>query len=318
MTTKSLLNAAESWEKIYTSFDQINFTAYDYVSIKQSLLDYLKLYYPENFNDYIESSQMIALIEMFSYVAEIMAYRVDLSIHENLLPTATRKQSILRLAKLISYSSSRNLPLRGLVKITSISTSENLIDSQGNSLSNRMIAWNDQTNSLWREQFFAVFDKVLTQSYGNPFKSVQLDNTVFQQYEVKNLVETTSTGSVFKNGTIGSSVSIGNQSLNFEIVPSDIDQNGVFERDPNPNSYFTLLYADDGYGDSSDTTGFMMYLKQGTLQKLPYIFDISLPNRSVDINIPNINDSDVWVQQVDQTGLVTSTWQSVPNVVGSN
>ena len=78
MTTKSLLNAAESWEKIYTSFDQINFTAYDYVSIKQSLLDYLKLHYPENFNDYIESSQMIALIEMFSYVAEIMSYRVDL------------------------------------------------------------------------------------------------------------------------------------------------------------------------------------------------------------------------------------------------
>lgn len=318
MTTKSLLNAAESWEKIYTSFDQINFTAYDYVSIKQSLLDYLKLYYPENFNDYIESSQMIALIEMFSYVAEIMAYRVDLSIHENLLPTATRKQSILRLAKLISYSSSRNLPLRGLVKITSISTSENLIDSQGNSLSNRMIAWNDQTNSLWREQFFAVFDKVLTQSYGNPFKSFQVDNTVFQQYEVKNLVETVSSGSIFKNGTIGSNMSIGGQSLNFEIVPSDIDQNGVFEREPNPNAYFTLLYADDGYGDSSDTTGFMMYLKQGTLQKLPYIFDISLPNRSVDINIPNINDSDVWVQQVDQTGTINNTWQVVPNVAGLN
>src|ERR1035437_7928953 len=318
MTTKNMLNAAESWEKIYTAFAQVNFTAYDYIAIKQSLLDYLKLQYPENFNDYIESSQFIALIEMFAYVAEILAYRVDMSIHENLLPTATRKQSILRLAKVISYSASRNLPLRGLVKITSISTSENLLDSQGNSLTNRTIVWNDETNSLWREQFFAVINKVLTQSYGNPFKSFQVDNTVFQQYELQNLVETISAGSVFKNGVISTTVSAGGNSLNFDIVPSDIDQNGVFERDPNPNSFFNLLYTDDGYGDSSDTTGFMMYIKQGSLIKLPYVFDKSIPNRSIDINVSNINDSDVWVQQVNQTGLVTSTWQSVPNVVGSN
>ena len=84
MTTNSLLNTAESWEKIYTAFEQINFTAYDYDAVKISLLDYLKLNYPENFNDYTESAQIIAIIEMFAYVAELLAYRVDLSVHENL------------------------------------------------------------------------------------------------------------------------------------------------------------------------------------------------------------------------------------------
>jgi len=318
MTTTSLLSAAESWEKVYTAFEQVNFTAYDYDAVKQSLLDYLKLQYPENFNDYIESGQLVAIIETFAYVAELLAYRVDLSIHESLMPTATRKQSILRLAKLISYTASRNLPLRGLVKITSISTSESLTDSQGNSLTNRVINWDDQNNSLWREQFFAVMNKVLTQSYGNPFKSFQIDDTVFQQYEVQNLLETVDNGSSFQNGVIKTAVSINGQDLPFELVPSDVDQNGVFERDPNPNAYFTLLYADDGYGDASDTTGFMMYIKQGTLQNLPYVFDINLPNQTVDVTIPNINDSDVWVQQVDQNGVITSTWQAVPNVAGVN
>src|SRR5574343_130651 len=190
MTTQSLLAAAESWDKIYKAFEEVNFTAYDYDAVKQSLIDYLKLHYPEQFNDYIESSQFIALIEMFAYVAELLAYRVDISVHENLLSTATRKQSILRLAKLISYTASRNLPLRGLVKITSVSVSENVRDSQGNSLANRVIRWDDQNNPLWREQFYSVMNKTLTQVYGNPFKSFQIDDTVFQQYEVKNLLET--------------------------------------------------------------------------------------------------------------------------------
>src|SRR3954463_8069655 len=102
--TSKLLSAAESWEKIYTAFEQISFVSYDYDAVKQSLIDYLKYNYPENFNDYTESSLIIPLIELFAYVAEVIAYRVDLSVHEVTMPTASRKQSILRLAKLISYT----------------------------------------------------------------------------------------------------------------------------------------------------------------------------------------------------------------------
>lgn len=318
MATSSLLYSAETWEKAYRAFEEINFTAYDYDAVKQSLLDYLKIHYPENFNDYIESSQMIALVEMFAYISEQLAYRVDLSVHENLMPSASRKQSILRLAKLISYSASRNLPLRGLVKITSISVSENLTDSQGNSITNRQIKWDDQNNLLWREQFFAAANKVLTSSYGNPFKSFQIDDTVFQQYEVKNVLETDSGSSSFKNGVIKTKVNVNGSNYDFEIVPSDVDSDGIFEREPNLNSYFSILYADDGYGDGSDTTGFMMYMKQGSLQKLSQTFELNIPNRSIDINLNNINDVDVWVQKVDANGLITESWENVPSVAGTN
>lgn len=318
MTTNTLLNAAESWEKIYNAFEQINFTAYDYDAVKQSLLNYLKLQYPENFNDYIESSQLIALIETFAYIAELLAYRVDLSVHETLMPTATRKQSILRLAKLISYTASRNITLRGLVKITSISTSEYLTDSQNNVLTNRIINWSDSNNSLWKEQFFEVVDKVLTQSYGNPFKSFQINDTVFQQYEVKNVLETVAPNSAFNSGVYKTTINQNGTDYIFELVPVDIDQNGIFERDPNPNSYFTVLYADDGYGDTSDTTGFMMFLKQGTLQKMTKIFNINLPNQTIDVNINNINNADVWVQEVDALGALIRSWELVPNVAGVN
>jgi hypothetical protein len=42
--------------KVYNAFGEINFVAYDFASVKQSLIDYIKLKYPENFNDYTDSS----------------------------------------------------------------------------------------------------------------------------------------------------------------------------------------------------------------------------------------------------------------------
>lgn len=318
MSTSPLLNTAESWDRVYKAFEEVNFTAYDYDAVKQSLLDYLKFHYPEQFNDYIESSQLIALVEMFAYIAEQLAYRVDMSVHENLLPTAQRKQSILRLAKLISYTASRNIPLRGLVKVNSISVSEDVRDSQGNSLSNRIVRWDDSNNPLWREQFFAVIGKVLTQQFGNPFKSKQIDDTVFSQYEFANVVETDSNRSTFRNGVLKFKISSNGSEYPFELVPADIDDDGVFERSPNPNTYFTMLYADDGYGDGSDTTGFMLYLKQGTLNKYTYVFDTKLPNRVLDLSVPNINDVDVWVQNVDDRGVIVKEWDSVANIFGQN
>lgn len=313
-----LLYAAESWEKVYKAFEEINFTAYDYTAVKQSLIDYLKLNYPENFNDYHEASLMIALAEMFAYIAEQISYRVDMSVHEVLLPTAQRKQSILALAKLISYTATRNLPLRGLVKVTSVSVSEDVRDSQGNTLANRVIKWNDPNNSLWKEQFLVAINRVMTQPFGSPFKSFQIDDTIFQQYEIRNLLETETERASFRNGVMKFKQPINGLDLDFELVPADIDQDGVFERSPNPNSYFNILYGDDGYGDASDTTGFMMYLKQGALSKLSYVFDTAQPNRIFGVDVPNINDVDVWVQQVNEQGVITAEWEAVPNVAGQN
>ena len=69
-----LISRAESWETVYTAFQTINFTAFDYDAVKESLVDYVKLYHPESFNDMIESSEFIAIVELFAYVAELLAY----------------------------------------------------------------------------------------------------------------------------------------------------------------------------------------------------------------------------------------------------
>ena len=61
-----LVNRAEAWAKTHEAFQQINFAAWDFNTIKESMLDYLKVYFPEDFNDFIESSELIAILEVFA------------------------------------------------------------------------------------------------------------------------------------------------------------------------------------------------------------------------------------------------------------
>ena len=55
---------AEDWTKIYQSFRNANFDSYDFDTIRRAMIDYIQLYYPEDFNDFIESSEYIALIDL--------------------------------------------------------------------------------------------------------------------------------------------------------------------------------------------------------------------------------------------------------------
>ena len=58
-TRSSNLFATEDWKKVYESFKEIDFQSYDFQTIRKSMVDYLRNYYPEDFNDYIESSEYV-------------------------------------------------------------------------------------------------------------------------------------------------------------------------------------------------------------------------------------------------------------------
>lgn len=300
--------AAESWDKVYSAFEQINFTSYDYDTVKESLLQYLQIYHAEDFNDFIESSELVAILGIFAYATELIAYRTDAVAHENFMSTAQRKQSILRLAKLISYSASRNIPARGLVKINTIRTAEPVFDSLGNNLANQTITWNDPNNTNWREQFFLVMNLVLTSRYGQPSKSFQIGDVLMQLYTLNNSANS------FRNGVFAFSAAGANDTVNMEAVPIDIDENGPYERAPDNNSQFNIVYASDGRGDGSDYSGFLMFVKQGSLIATNYDISEPIANRRLTLNQTNVNDTDVWVYQVNDSGSITQKWESVPRL----
>jgi hypothetical protein len=299
---------AESWDSVYSAFENINFTSYSYDDVKASLIQYMSIYYPEDFSDFIESSELLAIIELFAYATELLAYRTDLNAHENFITTAQRKQSVLRLAKLISYSAARNIPARGLVKFNTIRTDETVYDSLGNNLANTTITWNDPNNSNWKEQFFLVMNLVLATRFGQPSKAFQVGDVLLQQYTLNNSL------SSFRNGVFAFSATGNSDAVSMELVPMDVDENGPLERSPELNSQFSIAYASDGRGDGSDYTGFLGFVKQGTLILTNYKITDAVSNRRLTLNQQNVNNTDVWVYEVDDAGSIVRRWSEVSSV----
>ena len=128
---------AEDWKKVYQSFRNAEFKSYDFDNLRRTMINYIRQNYPEDFNDYIESSEYLALIDLIAFLGQNIAFRVDLNARENFLELAERRESVLRLARLLSYNPKRNQTANGLLKFESVSTSEDIVDSNGTNLSNQ-------------------------------------------------------------------------------------------------------------------------------------------------------------------------------------
>ena len=101
-STNTKLLVGEDWTKIYQSFRNADFKSYDFETLKRTMITYLQENYPEDFNDFIDSSEYIALIDLIAYLGQNLSFRIDLNARENFLETAQRRDSILRLSQLIS------------------------------------------------------------------------------------------------------------------------------------------------------------------------------------------------------------------------
>jgi len=123
------LLVAEDWKRIYQSYKNADFQSYDFDNLRRTMISYLRENYPEDFNDYIDSSEYLAIIDLIAFLGQNLAFRVDLNARENFLETAERRESVLRLARLLSYNPKRNIAANGLLKIESVSTTETLFDS---------------------------------------------------------------------------------------------------------------------------------------------------------------------------------------------
>ena len=307
------LLVAEDWRKIYTSFQQADFKSYDFETLRRTMIAYLRENYPDDFNDFVESSEYIALIDLIAYIAQSLSFRVDLNARENFLETASRRNSILRLARLINYNVKRNLPATGLLKFQSVSTTQDVRDSSGNSLANITIVWNDSTNANSREQFITILNaaNVSGQTFGKPGEAGNIGGIKTETY----MVNSNNTDVPIFTFTRG----ISGIARNFEIVPATLSNSeSIYEKSPVPGTGFTYVYRNDGAGDSSPNTGFFTLIKQGSLANLEFSITQPTTNYVQSINVNNINNIDVWLYKLDDFGQIEKFWIKVPDLSGNN
>ena len=304
---------AEDWTRIYQTFKNADFKSYDFENLRRVMIEYLRENYPEDFNDYIESSEYVALIDLIAFLGQSLAFRIDLNSRENFIELANRKESVLRLARMLSYNAKRNIAASGLLKFESVSTTENLFDSNGLNLSRQSISWNDPTNPNWYEQFILILNAAMIPNieFGKSQGSAVIDGIPTEQYRFNS----TATGvPVFTFSKV-----TGGRSMTFEASSTSvINSESIYEEDPTPGTQIGFVYRQDGKGNSSNNTGFFMLFKQGSLESAD--FSISQPTTSeiISIQTSGINNDDFWLYSTDSQGVESALWTKVSSVEGNN
>ena len=242
-TRQTSIFGVEDWKRIYQTYREADFQSYDFETLRKSFIDYIRLYYPESFNDYIESSEFIALLDVMAFMGQAGSFRNDLNTRENFIDTAERRDSVNRLAELVSYTPKRNTAAQGFIKVTSISTTEGVIDFTGVNLSNVTVNWNDTTNPNWAEQFTVIVNAALSgsQRFGRPGNSQTLLGVDTEEYTL-NLVQ----GFL---PVIPFSEVVNGTNMTFEAVcATSLNENYLYEPAPAPNGPLNLLYRNDKQG----------------------------------------------------------------------
>jgi len=293
----------EDWKRLYQTYREADFQSYDFETLRKSFVDYLRLYYPETFNDYIESSEFIAILDVMAFMGQALAFRNDLNARENFLDTAERRDSVVRLADLVSYTPKRNQAAQSFLKVFSVQTTESITDFNGVNLSNVTINWNDPTNANWLEQFTYVMNAAFvdSQKFGRPASKQTILGVETAEYTIN-----------FAAGflpVIPYTSNVDGINMPFEAVSSSTQgKNYVYEPAPQPNGEFNILYRNDQLGFGSNNTGFFFLFKQGVLQNQDFNLAEAITNRTVEINIEGINNEDYWLYQLDDVGTVASEW----------
>jgi hypothetical protein len=300
----------EDWRSLYKTYNQADFQSYNFETLRKGFVDYLRQHHPEDFNDYVESSEFIALLDVMAFMGQSISYRQDLNTRENFLDTAERRDSVVRLADLVGYTPKRNENASGFLKVTSVSTTENITDFNGTNLANVTLRWNDSTNIDWQDQFNTVMNAMMvdSQKVGKPGRTADVLGNKTDEYTV-NLVSNLMP-------VIPFSATVNGANMDFEAVSATTANTAsVYEPSPVLNGDFNILYRNDKLGFASANTGFFFYFKQGTLINKDFTLSDRIANRNVDINVEGINNNDVWLYELNNvTGAVINEWEAVQNI----
>jgi hypothetical protein len=307
------LLVAEDWKKVYQSFRNADFQSYDFENLRRTMVDYIRQNYPEDFNDYIESSEYLALIDVIAFLGQSVAFRVDLNARENFLELAERRDSVLRLARLISYNASRNVAAHGLLKFTALQTTQSILDSNGRNLSGQIIVWNDSSNSNWYDQFIKVINGAMdiSQQFGNPSDKATVYGIPTEKYTLKS----SETGVPVYPFT----KTVAGRIMNFEVTSTTFaGQNYIYEEIPKSGKRLSCIYRNDGQGYGSAGSGFFLNFTQGTLANSQFTVTQPRSNEIVDVGTTGINNSDVWLYRLDKNGNELEEWTKVSNFEANN
>lgn len=94
---------------------QVDYTSRDYEAIRDDMIGLIENFAPQ-WTSRDSSDFGIVLIELFSYMGDLLNYYIDRAANEAFLSSATQRETVINIARLLNYTPTNVLPASGTVK----------------------------------------------------------------------------------------------------------------------------------------------------------------------------------------------------------
>jgi hypothetical protein len=89
---------------------EVRYLNKDFAGFRDSLIEFSKIYFPNTYNDFNESSPGMMFIEMSSYIGDTLSYYIDSQFKESLLAFAEEKRTVFEMAQTFGYKPKLSSP----------------------------------------------------------------------------------------------------------------------------------------------------------------------------------------------------------------
>ena len=157
-------------EKEY-QVSNINYLNKDFSSLKSSLIEYAKTYFPNTYRDFNETSPGMMLLEMSAYVGDVLSFYIDNQYKEMLLPLAEERRNVINLANMLGYKvkpispSYVDLDISQTVGIVSADVDNIVPDSSGYQVLDKGLKVSSTTDSTIIFETLDIVDFTISGSY---------------------------------------------------------------------------------------------------------------------------------------------------------
>lgn len=180
-----------------TVVPQLDYTSRDYVAIREDLINLIPTYAPQ-WTSREASDFGITIVELFSYLGDLLNFYIDRAANEGFLATASQRNSILQIASMLNYVPTTSSPAITDLTFTNTSTAAAVIPAGTqiatttvvNGVSTQVIFETDSavtvparvgtvngTASVSATQGYTVTEEVLGTSTGSPNQSFKLNES---------------------------------------------------------------------------------------------------------------------------------------------
>lgn len=114
----------------------------DFDSLKDAIINFSKVYYPETYNDFSPSSTGMIWMEMASYVGDVLSYYTDVQFKESLIQYAEERKNVVSLASALGYHVKPTKPAIVILDLFIVVPAIEITDSSDENYGEILPDWN--------------------------------------------------------------------------------------------------------------------------------------------------------------------------------